>query len=65
MKAAYIEEVVSQIVEKDIRARKKVRNVSTFDQVMTYVINTFGAPTSLTNLVEHFNNVEGVPVRYP
>ncbi len=30
---------------------------------MTYVINNFGAPTSLTNLVEHFNNVEGVPVK--
>jgi hypothetical protein len=41
VKAAYIEEVVSQIVEKDIRARKKVRNVSTFDRVMTYVINKF------------------------
>lgn len=30
---------------------------------MTYVINNFGAPTSLTNLVDHFNNVEGVPVK--
>jgi predicted AAA+ superfamily ATPase len=30
---------------------------------MTYVINSFGAPTSLTNLVDHFNNVEGVPVK--
>lgn len=40
-----------------------MRNVSTFDRVMTYVINKFGVPTSLTNLVEHFNNVEGVPVK--
>lgn len=62
-KATYIEEVVAQIVEKGIKARKKVRNVSTFDRVMTYVINNFGVPTSLANLVEHFNNVEGVPVK--
>ena len=62
-KATYIEGVVAQVVEKGIKARKKVRNVSTFDRVMTYVINNFGAPTSLTNLVDHFNNVEGVPVK--
>lgn len=62
-KAAYIEDVVRQIVEKDIKARRKVRNVSTFDRVMTYVINNYGAPTNLTNLVDHFNRVEGVPVK--
>ena len=62
-KATYIEGVVAQVVEKGIKARKKVRNVSTFDRVITYVINNFGAPTSLTNLVDHFNNVEGVPVK--
>ncbi|MEE1159909.1 MAG: ATP-binding protein, partial [Atopobiaceae bacterium] len=65
-KATYIEGVVAQVVEKGIKARKKVRNVSTFDRVMTYVtyvINNFGAPTILTNLVDHFNNVEGVPVK--
>ena len=62
-KAAYIENVVDQIIKKDIKSRKKIRNVSTFDRVMGYVINNFGAPTSLTNLVDHFANVEKVPVR--
>ena len=62
-KAAYIEDVVAQIIKKDIKARKKVRNVSTFDRVMAYIINNFGAPTSLTNIVDYFRNVENVPVR--
>lgn len=62
-KANYIEGVVNQIVDKDIRAHRKIRNKDTFERVMTYVINNFGAPTSITNLVRHFNEVEKVPVQ--
>ncbi len=62
-KARYIEDVVAQIIDKDIKARKKIRNVDTFERVMTYMINNYGAPTSLTNIVEHFNNVEKVAVQ--
>ena len=29
---------------------------------MTYVINNYGAPTSLTNLVDHLRNVEKIDV---
>ena len=29
---------------------------------MTYVINNYGAPTSLTNLVDHLRNVEKIAV---
>ena len=61
-KAHYIEDVVKQIVEKDIRSRNKIRNVDAFERVMTYVINNYGAPTSLTNLVDHFRNVEKVAI---
>ena len=62
-KARYIEDVVNQIFEKDIKTRRKIRNVATFERVMTYVINNFGAPTSLTNLVHYFNDVERIPVQ--
>lgn len=61
-KAHYIEDVVRQIVEKDIRSRNKIRNVDAFERVMTYVINNYGAPTSLTNLVDHFRNVEKIAI---
>ena len=62
-KARYIEDVVNQIIEKDIKGRKKIRHVDTFNRVMTYLINNFGAPTSLTNLVDHFTNVEKIRVQ--
>lgn len=62
-KATYIESVVAQIVEKDIKARKKIRNQNTFDKVMAYIINNFGSPTNLTNLVEYFKNVEKISIK--
>ena len=61
-KARYIEDVVGQIIEKDIRLRNKIRNTEAFERVMTYVINNYGAPTSLTNLVDHLRNVEKIAV---
>lgn len=61
-KARYIEDVVGQIVDKDIRSRNKVRNIDTFNRVMTYVINNYGAPTSLTNLHDYFTKTERIAV---
>lgn len=62
-KARYIEDVVGQIIDKDIRARRKIRNRSTFDKVMTYVINNFAAPTNLTGIAEYLRNTQGVPIK--
>ena len=61
-KAHYVEDVVKQIIKKDIRSRNKIRNIEAFERVMTYVINNYGAPTSLTNLVDHLRNVEKIAV---
>ena len=47
----YIAGIVSEIFEKDIRRRIKIRNVSVFHKVQTYLINNFGATTSLENLL--------------
>lgn len=61
-KARYIEDVVGQIVDKDIRSRNKIRIIDTFNRVMTYVINNYGAPTSLTNLHDYFTKTERIAV---
>lgn len=63
VKAAYIEDVVNQIVEKDVKRRKKIRNVDAFERVMTYVINNYGAPTNLSNIVDHFTRIEHTPIK--
>lgn len=48
----YVAGVVAEIFEKDIRRRVKIRNASVFRKVQTYLVNNFGAPTSLKNILE-------------
>lgn len=62
-KSRYIEDVVSQIFEKDIRARRKIRNRAMFEKITTYVVNNFAAPTNLTGIAEYMRNVEGSPIK--
>ena len=47
----YVEGVVAEIFEKDIRRRVKIRHVSVFRKVQTYLVNNFGAATSLSNIL--------------
>ena len=51
-KRSYVQGVIAEIFEKDIRKRVKIRNVSVFRTVQTYIINNFGATTSLTNILD-------------
>lgn len=43
--------VIAEIIEKDVRRRVQVRNMSVFEQVRVYLTNNFGATTSLTNIM--------------
>ena len=49
-KRHYTQSVISEIFEKDIRRRIKIRNKASFEIVRKYIINNFGATTSLNNL---------------
>lgn len=51
-KKSYVNGIIDEIFEKDIKRRVKIRNVSTFNVVKSYIINNFGATTSLTNMLE-------------
>ncbi len=61
-KQAYIKGVIKEIYEKDIRKRVKVRKVSVFETVQRYIINNFGATTSLTNILDDLKK-NGCPIR--
>ena len=50
---SYVESVIAEIFQKDIKRRIKIRNVAAFQSVQTYLINNFGATTSLTNLLDN------------
>lgn len=50
-KRTYVHGIISEIFEKDIRRRVKIKNTSIFHQVQTYIINNFGAATSFSNIL--------------
>lgn len=61
-KRRYVQNLISEIFEKDIRKRVKIRNRSTFDAVLRYIINNFGATTNIQNIVDDFKK-NGVSIK--
>ncbi len=51
-KRAYVSGVTAEIFQKDIRQRMKIRRVSVFEKIQRFIINNFGATTSLTSLLD-------------
>ena len=55
-KENYIKGIVKEIFDKDIRRRVKIRNVEVFEKVQRYIINNFGATTSISNILDDLHN---------
>ena len=62
-KRMYVENVITQIVIKDVSQRNKIRNRPAFDKVLRYFINNFGTLLSLDNLENVLCNQEKIPVK--
>ena len=60
-KRTYVQGVVREIFEKDIRYRVKIREKETFEAVRTYIINNFGSTTSLNSLCSSLHK-NGLPI---
>lgn len=60
-KRRYVQSVIDEIFEKDIRRKLKIRNKSTFEIVQKYIINNFGATTSLKSLKKSIEKT-GTPI---
>lgn len=55
-KRSYVKSIIEEIFEKDIRRRVKIKDVASFNAIQTYIINNFGATTSLTNILTDLHN---------
>ena len=62
-KRTYVNSVVQEIYEKDIRKNKKIRKKQLFGKQMGYVINNFGATTSVSSLCKALSDDKSKPVR--
>ena len=51
-KRKYVQGVIKEIFEKDIRKRVKIRKKETFEIVRRYIINNFGTTTSINNICD-------------
>lgn len=54
-KETYVKNVLQDILKKDIRYRVKIRNLEAFTLVQNYIINNFGATTSISNICNDLN----------
>lgn len=65
-KMLYINSVIDEIFEKDIKKKNKIRKKKLFQKVQTYIINNFGATTSVKSicdyLTEHGDSITPVTV---
>lgn len=50
-KRRYVESVVKEIFEKDIKKRVQVRNKDTFDKMQIFLINNFGSTFSISSML--------------
>ena len=62
-KRTYVSNLIAEIFEKDIRPQRKIRHVSVFERVRDYIINNFGATTSLQNILDHFTKREHIAIK--
>ncbi|MCD7820515.1 MAG: ATP-binding protein [Lachnospiraceae bacterium] len=60
----YVAGVISEIFEKDIRRRVKIKNVASFETVRNFIINNFGATMSIKSLTEALNK-NGINITRP
>ena len=54
-KRLYVENVVKEIFQKDIKKRVKIKDVASFETVKNFIINNFGATFSISSLFENLN----------
>ena len=55
----YVENVISEIYEKDIKTNKTIKNKKLFDQVQRFVINNFGSSFSANGLANYLSKTDG------
>lgn len=62
-KFTYISNVIEQIMDKDIKRHRKIKNVALFEKIKTFIINNFGATMSLSSIEEYFKKNENITIK--
>jgi len=62
-KRTYVQSVIDEIFDKDIKHNKKIRKKRLFNEIMHYIINNFGATSSVGSLCDYLNRTQKEKVR--
>jgi hypothetical protein len=62
-KFTYVTNVIGQIIQKDLKGSKRIKNKSLFEKIKTYIINNFGSTTSLSSIEEYFKTQEHISIK--
>ena len=54
-KMTYVESVIEEIFDKDIKRNNKIRKKSLFRKIQNYIINNFGATTSVDSICNYLS----------
>ncbi len=52
-KQLYVQSVITEILEKDIKKNKRIKKPELFNKIQTYIINNFGSTTSIKAICEY------------
>ena len=55
-KRRYVQNIISDIFDKDIRLNEKIKNKNLFDSIQKFVINNFGSMISVSSIKEYYNS---------
>jgi len=58
-KRNYVRNIIDEIYKKDVKKNRRIKNWHLFNQIQTYVINNFGATTSVISLCDYLEQVNG------
>ena len=53
-KRSYVENIINEIIQKDIRSKNRIRHIDVFERVMNYIINNFGATINVSRIHDYF-----------
>jgi len=55
-KKRYVQNIISDIFDKDIKPNEKIKNPDLFNSIQKFVINNFGSMISVSSIKEYYNS---------
>ena len=55
-KHRYVQSIISDIFEKDIKPNEKIKNKDLFNSIQKFIINNFGSIVSVSSIREYYNS---------